>query len=129
MGVKRALDRTLTLELLPQTYAFCKAFEHFFIIEIIRLHSYDPKDHQFFYLQTKDMAEIDLIIDRPGMPTALIEIKSTTHVEEKHIANLKRFTRDFQNCEAYCLSLDKLERVSEKVNILHWNRGLRELGF
>lgn len=128
LGIKRALDRTLTIELLPQTYAFGRAFEHFFITEILRFHAYFPKDYQFSYLCTKDNAEIDLIVERPAMPVALIEIKSTREVTERHILNLKRFRKDFKNSEAFCLSLDTTEKVIDNINILHWRRGLNELG-
>lgn len=128
LGVKRALDRTLTLKMLPNTYAFGKAFEHFVLMEIFRLHSYTPKDYQFSYLRTKDNAEIDLVIERPGSPIALIEIKSTTHVIDKHVSHLRRFKKDFAQCDAYCLSLDNTDKVMSGVNVLHWKRGLRDLG-
>ncbi len=127
-GVKRALDRTLTVELLPQTYAYGKAFEHFVITEILRFNSYFSKDYQFSYLRTKDNAEIDLIVERPASPVALIEIKSTNRVTERDLINLKRFSKDFKNSNAYCLSIDTTERIVDKVNILHWKRGLKELG-
>lgn len=127
-GVKRALDRTLTVDLVPRTYAYGKAFEHFIIVEILRLNSYLQKDYRFSYLRTKDNAEIDLIIERPGMPMALIEIKSTHQVAEKDIGSLKRFSRDFQNCEAFCLSLDATPRMANGIKILPWSNGLQELG-
>lgn len=90
--------------------------------------SYLQEDYRFSYLRTKDNAEIDLIVERLGMPTALIEIKSTDQVTDKDIARLKRFSRDFQNCEAFCLSQDSTPRMSNNVKILHWTNGLKELG-
>lgn len=127
-GVKRALERTLTVELLPQTYAFGKAFEHFIIAEIIRLNSYLKKDYRFSYLRTKDNAEVDLIIERPGMPTALVEIKSAEKIKEQHIINLKRFGKDFEKCELFILSLDRVIKKINGVNVLHWIKGIEELG-
>ena len=46
----------------------------YIILEIVRLSNYKNNDWQFSYLLTKDNAEIDLIIDRPGLPEVLIEI-------------------------------------------------------
>lgn len=127
-GVKRALERTLTVELLPQTYAFGKAFEHFIIAEIIRLNSYLKKDYRFSYLRTKDNAEVDLIIERPGMPTALVEIKSAEKIKDQHIINLKRFGKDFKKCELFIFSLDRVIKKINGVNVLHWLKGIKELG-
>ena len=42
-GIKRALSKTLTVELLPQTSAFGEAFEHWFLLEIIKNASYRRK--------------------------------------------------------------------------------------
>ncbi len=42
----------------------------------VRLNEYKQKDFRFSYLRAKDDAGIDLIVDRPGASTALVEIKS-----------------------------------------------------
>ncbi len=127
-GVKRALERTLTVELKPQTYAFGKAFEHFIICEILRLANYYSRDYRFSYLRTKDNAEIDLIIERPGMPLALVEIKSTDKVNKQHVGTLNSFEKDFPRCELFCISRDKINRKIENTNCLYWTQGLQELG-
>ena len=80
-GVKRALDRTLRMELVPQTFAYGKAFEHWVILEAMKMNEYRRLDYQFMYLKTKDDAEIDLIIERPGEKTLLVEIKSSVQVQ------------------------------------------------
>jgi len=105
-GVQRALARSLDIPLQPGTYEYGRAFEHFIILELKRLCSYARNDFAFSYLRTKDDAEIDLILERPGMRTALIEIKSSTTVEEGDVATLARFLPDFKNAVAFCLSND-----------------------
>ena len=77
-GVCRALNRTLNIPLTPQTYAYREAFEHFIILEFIKLSEYLRKDWRFSYLLTKDRAEIDLIVSRSGQKTLCIEIKSSS---------------------------------------------------
>ena len=126
-GVKRALDRTLTVELRPNTYAFGKAFEHFVVVEAIRRGHYKDVDFSFRYLSTPD-AEIDLVIDRPGRPIALVEIKSSSRTDERDVRTLARFQKDFPRSEAFCLSLDPKPKRIGRVKLLPWDAGLIEIG-
>jgi predicted AAA+ superfamily ATPase len=127
-GVQRAFTRTLSVELAPGTYAFGLAFEHFIVNEIQRLQSYAANDWQLSYLRTKDDVEIDLIIERPGMKRALIEIKSTRNVTEDDIRPLMRIAPQIANSEAFCFSLDPAARKIGPVLCLPWLRGLEEIG-
>ena len=127
-GVKRALDRTVAVPLVESTYAYADAFEHFLIVEIMRLASYHQPDWRFSYLCTKDDAEIDLIIERPGRALTLVEIKSASRVGEAETRALQRFVTDLQPCAAFCLSRDPhLKRIGA-VTCLPWQVGLAELG-
>lgn len=127
-GVKRALDRTLGVPLQEGTYAFGSAFEHFVILEALRSSSYQANDWAFSYLRTKDDAEIDLVIERPGLPTAIVEIKSTRTIRERDAAPLQRFVPDFGACEAFCLSQDPHEKKLGDVWCFPWQQGLLKLG-
>jgi uncharacterized protein len=127
-GVKRALDRPLGIPLQEGTYAFGCAFEHFVILEALRLSSYRANDWAFSYLRTKDDAESDLVIERPGLPTAIVEIKSTRTVRERDAAPLQRFIPDFGSCEACCLSQDPHEKKLGEVWCFPWQEGLAKLG-
>ncbi len=127
-GVCRALSGLLTVELVPSTYAFGRAFEHFVILEIMRLSDYAQNDYKFSYLRTKDGAEIDLIIERPGKAPALVEIKSTDNVDERHVNNLVRFLPDFPGADAFCLSRDRVRKRVGGVLAVPWDEGLSELG-
>lgn len=127
-GIKRALDQTLTVALLPQTSAFGEAFEHFVITEIVRLNSYFKKDFRFAYLKTKDGAEIDLVIERPGLPDVYIEIKSKTEVNEKDTDTLENFRKSLAKSEFFLLSNDPIPKIINKISCFHWKQGLKELG-
>ncbi|MFO1518940.1 MAG: AAA family ATPase [bacterium] len=128
-GVKRALEGTLNQELVPNTYGYGKTFEHYLLLEMKRLNDYGQKDFRFSYLLTKDGAEIDLILERPGLPAALVEIKSTDHTDERDTQALEHFLPDFKKAEAFCLSRDPIPKKIGKVSMLPWGEGLRELGF
>jgi len=128
LGVKRALERTLAVPLLPQTYAFGEAFEHFVFLEMCRRNEYQKRDYRFFYLQTHDGAEIDFVIERPGKPLALVEVKSTSRVEPSMAKHLERFSREMKRCEAYVFSLDPARQKLGSVHALPWEQGLKAIG-
>ncbi len=127
-GVQRALSNTLTVDLLPQTYAFGNAFEHFIVNEIHRLQAYNEKDFTLSYLRTKDGIEIDLVIERPGLPRALVEIKSTQRIGPDDIRSLKRIASDISHSTPYCFSLDPTPQIIDNVVCLPWQKGLQEIG-
>ncbi len=120
LGVKKALDGTLTQKLVPNTYAYGKAFEHFVIAEIYRLNKYLKKDFKLSYLQTKDQAEIDLIIEKPNKEILLIEIKSTTQVDERAIKTIKSFIPDIKKSRALVISQDLNKKIIDDVLALHY---------
>jgi predicted AAA+ superfamily ATPase len=127
-GVQRSLNNTLQVELLPQTYAFGVAFEHFVVNEINRLQSYGKKDYRLSYLRTKDGVEIDLVIERPGLKRALVEIKSTERVAEEDVRSLTQLGKDVPNSEAFCLSRDSTAKKIGAVSCFPWQQGLVEIG-
>ena len=128
LGLKRALERNLTQQLTPGSYPYGLAFEHFVILEAFRLNEYYRNDFRFSYLRTKDDAEIDLIIERPGMPIALVEIKSTDQTDERDVRILERFGKAFKQVESFCLSRDPRPKKIGSVALLPWESGLQEIG-
>lgn len=126
-GVKRALDRTLNVELTSGTYAFGKAFEHFIISQIYFLNSYHEMDFSFGFLKTKDGLEIDLIIDRPGTSTILIEIKSGNNIDPVNLNNLKNICQDLKGSKAFCLYLGTKKMIINDVIVIPWKDGIMEI--
>ena len=57
--------------------------------------------------RTKEQAEIDLIIAKPDGSIVLIEIKSTTSIQDQACTTLHAFLPSFQNATAMVLSRDK----------------------
>ena len=127
-GVKRSLERTLDIPLRPGTYEYGKAFEHFVITQILHLSRYLHPDWRLSYLRTGAGAEIDLVIERPGMPSVLIEIKSSDRIDERDVRSISRFTRDFADPLALCISRDPERLQVDRVLCLHWREALEELG-
>lgn len=127
-GVKRALDRTLTVDFRPQTFAYGDAFEHWIIIEIYRLNEYFKKDFKLSYLRTKDDVEIDMIIERPGQRDLLLEIKSKKLVgaEDCKSGNTMAIAWD-RDCDLQIWSQDPSEKRINKAYCLFWQTGLKKL--
>lgn len=125
-GVARSLSRTLSVPLLSHTKAYGDAFEHFVITQVVALCSYYCSEYRLNYLRTKDDAEIDLVIERPGMPLLCVEIKSNDQVLEEDLSSFSRLTKDLPDCEAVCLSNDPYPKRYGHVDVLPWQVGLTQ---
>lgn len=127
LGVRRVLEGLIGQPVLAGNFQFGKLFEHFIILEIVRLNDYLQRDFRFSYLMTKDNAEIDLIIERPGQTAVAVEIKSSTNVETVEINKLNRLARDLTNSESIVISRETAARRVEGVMIWPWQQGVRWL--
>ena len=126
-GVQRALANSLNAPVEKGNYAYGRLFEQFIVNEIHRLNDLFSKDFSLSYFRTTGDCEIDLVIERPNLPLALVEIKSTDHVTERDISNLARLLPDFGKAEAFCLSMDKQARKIGFVTIYPWQEGIRAI--
>ncbi len=108
------------------SFEYGKRFEHFMILEFLRLGEYLKTRFQFSFLRTKDDAEVDLVIERPNQKLVLVEIKSTARINESHTRHLRRFKQDL-SAECYVLSQDPIAQVIDGVTCLPWRDGIREI--
>lgn len=127
LGVRKAIERSLDSPLVPSTYAYGKAFEHFFVVECIRLNDYLRKDDRFYYLRTKDDVEIDLLIERPNRELWAIEIKSTERVDEKDFTRAIKVAQDLKVKRFIVASREKKKRTLKNMEIWPWKDVLNEL--
>jgi hypothetical protein len=125
--IKRVLERTLSVPLLPQTYAYGEAFEHWVILEAHRMNDYFRRDFRFSFFRT-DHVEVDLVIERPGMPDLLVEIKSTSGVTKDDLGGVARTRSGWDRpVEAQLWSLDPRTKIESGVTCLHWQDGIKRL--
>jgi predicted AAA+ superfamily ATPase len=117
-GVTRALAFLTTVKLERKTKAFGDAFEHFIILECIRLSSYHRLQYKFSYLRTKDDVEIDLIVERPGKPLLCIEIKSSEEIRRDHISSFISISKDIEHSEAICICNEEFAKKFDHVTVL-----------
>jgi len=128
VGIQRALSKKLDQKLHSGNFEYGDLFESFIIQEIRKKIFYLEKDWGLSYLRTKDNLEIDLIIDRPGLPRAFIEIKSTDRIENESLQGFKILLKTQRHFEAFVLSRDKKEFARDGIQFLHWQHGIKELG-
>ena len=126
-GVSRALANHLHLPVMPGTYVYGKRFEQFVILEIYRLNEYLRKKYTLSYFLSKDNAEIDLILDRPGSDPIFIEIKSAEKVETSDISTLRKFSKDYPDASCYCLSQVPRALILDGIRVLPWQEGILEI--
>lgn len=124
-GVTRSLSRRLSIPYEPGNTAYGDAFEHFVILECLKLSSYFFEEYRFSYLKTKDDVEVDLVVERPGLPYLFVEIKSTSNITKAAISSFWHISKDFPNCEAICLSNDPFEKKWDHVRAIPWKEGLK----
>jgi predicted AAA+ superfamily ATPase len=127
LGVSRALSRQLTMKAAKSTSYYGELFERLVVLELYRQESYLNREYRLTFLQTEDHAEIDVVVERPGKPLALIEIKSTHQVREDMLRRLAHFQKDFPKASFYCFSNDPIEKKFGKISALPWRKGLSVL--
>lgn len=127
-GILRAQAKWLDVPVKPKTYIYGQLFETF-IVNLIRTSlEYQFRQHQLSYLRTKDHAEIDLIIERAGEKTFLVEIKSGSSVPDETLRRLNALAKDIPNARSICLYQGNIERIVDNVLLLPWKKGLQEMG-
>ncbi len=126
-GIKRTLEGHIRVPVVQGTSGYGELFEHLVVGECVRLNSYLRLDYRFSYLLTKAGQEIDLIIERPGRPSVLVELKSDTETTAEDSKTLRRFSGDFRGAMLRVWS--NCPRPLEFDGVLHlpWQAGIKEV--
>jgi len=128
VGVTRQMNHMIDTKLISSSSEFGRLFEQMVICECFRLNDYFEKDFQFYFLRSKDGAEIDLIVKKPRNKKILIEIKSSNKIIPADYRHLVGLGKDIQHEEKWVLCTEKEpRRTDQDVRILPWQHGLREL--
>ena len=127
-GVRRVLSGNLDYEITPKSYEYGSLFESFVVNEIFRLLTYQEKSFDLSFIRLDDDIEVDLILERAGLPSCLIEIKSTDRINESHLKSINTVKSLIKNSKAYVFSNDSIPKLIGDVTCLHWSEGLKEIG-
>lgn len=128
LGIQRTLLNKAQIALINSTYEYGLAFEHFIILELIRLNDYYETSFKFFYLRDKDGNEIDIIIQKPTGEEILVEIKSGQITNKSHGKILEKFFQLWDRpCSLQVWSQDTKNRKIGRVHHYHWKTALKKL--
>lgn len=131
VGVTNALKKILDHPPIRSTSAYGSSFEHFIILEIMKLASYGRPDWTFSFLMTKEGVEIDLIIERPGLQRIALEIKSTNDIsklDQQSLTTFQNLAKEIDNCEIILLSQDPIEQKIGEMLCLPWMKAIEHIG-
>jgi len=120
LGIVRALTKRLTISIEPKTPDFGNAFEHFIILEIMRMSEYQKRDYSFSYYHTESGAEVDLIIEKPNGEVLAIEVKGADIIDSSHIRGLKSFSMINPKAKLFVVSTVPRKIEIDKVLVLPW---------
>ena len=107
------LNRT---SLAQGTIEYGHAFEHFIIQELVAYIGYNHKSEKLSYWRTQTGVEVDAVI---GDAKVAIEIKSTDNIQNKHLKGLKSFVSDYPGARPIVVSLDKITRKIDDINVYY----------
>ena len=106
------------------TIEYGHAFEHFIVQELVAYIRYNHKKETLSYWRTHTGIEVDAVI---GDAQVAIEIKSTNNIQSKHLKGLKSFVSDYPHARPIVVSLDKLTRKTDGVEIMYVHHFLEAL--
>jgi len=127
IGVTYAIEHALETNIRPNSSEWGRAFEHFIILECVRLNSYFKRDATFSYLRTKDGAEIDLIIERSRKAPLCVEIKSSERIPETEISKVLRISEAIPHGVPVIVYGGETEQLASQVRIIPWRKFLAEI--
>ncbi len=127
-GVLRALKKTITVPLQPRTDEYGRSFEHFCLLEVIRLASYYESDYQFSFYCNSNKAEVDLVVETPKKEIFAIEIKASEQPQSDSFRGLKSFKELCPRAVLLCASRAPHRRQLEDVAVLPWQDIFKVIG-
>lgn len=126
-GIVRSLKKQIMAPLVEKTQDFGDAFEHYLILEILRVNDYLNKDWDLSFFRTESGTEVDMIIQNPKGEMIAIEIKSSPNLTSKHFRGLKSFGEEFKKAKLYCVSTVPRQIKFGGVLVLPWQAFLDQL--
>ncbi|MCB0319207.1 MAG: ATP-binding protein, partial [Bdellovibrionales bacterium] len=114
IGIGNSLSNITSLSDATEHYGEC--FEQFIILELRAYLSYTRRREQLFFWRSQSGLEVDIVL---GDKLA-IEVKSTKHVQTKHLKGLKAFREEGLVKDYIIVSRDPEERLVDGIRVLPW---------
>lgn len=123
-GIVTTLTNRLRVELEENSYEFGRAFEHFIILEILKLNHYHRLDLVLSFYRTERGAEVDCIIETPAGKTLAIEIKSTVNPNSMMLKGLYSFKEKVPGAQLILACRVDRAQIMKDVTVLPWQEVL-----
>jgi predicted AAA+ superfamily ATPase len=127
-GVRNALLGRTSVALSEGTAEFGRSFEHFVILELIRMNAYKEKSFRFSYFRTHNGSEVDIVAESPSGETWGVEIKASSDPNLRTAAGLHSLKEVIPKAHLICACLAPRKRVSGEITILPWQDLFSEFG-
>lgn len=120
IGVKRALEQSLSLEIQSKTSEFGKSFEHFLLLEVIKYNHYYQRDLELSFYRTSAGAEVDLIIQKPDRSLIAIEIKAKERPKLSEVNGLWSFVELEPDAQLICACMTDKRFKEKDILFIPW---------
>lgn len=114
VGLAQYLLRQTSLQ--RGTPQYGHAFEHFVVQELIAYIGYCQKTERLAYWRTHTGIEVDVVLEEARLA---IEIKSVEEVKPRHLKGLKSFGADYPDFRKIMVSLDRINRKNDDVELVY----------
>lgn len=119
IGIINAINGRTSVSSVRGTSAYGILFEHFVILESLRLIHYAEKPFRLFHWRTSHGAEVDLVVEAVDDLWA-IEIKSSPRVKFADLRGLKSFIADHPGAKPICVSTCDTPYMAGEIPVIPW---------
>jgi predicted AAA+ superfamily ATPase len=119
IGVINAISGRISVPSVKGTSTYGMLFEHFIILETLRLVQYAEKPYRIYHWRSSHGAEVDMIIETADRLWA-IEIKSSPVVKPGSLTGLKSFMGDHPNSKSLCISTCDTPYMAGTIPVIPW---------
>jgi predicted AAA+ superfamily ATPase len=119
IGVVNAIIGRVSISSVKGTTIYGMLFEHFVILEVIRLIHYAEKSYRMYHWRSTHGAEVDVVIETADALWA-IEIKSSPTVRPGDLTGLRSFTKDYSNARPLCVSTCDQPYMAGNIAVIPW---------
>ena len=125
-GVVSALTQNLSGTLGPKNPLFGHLFEHFCLLEFLRICDDRRIEHRIGFFRTRAAAEVDLIEEKAGKIRA-IEIKAMTDVPKRELTGLHSFAEEFPEAELMVVCMTPRPYRIGRIQCVPWQEFLERM--
>ena len=123
-GLVSALNGTLVGGITPAHPYYGFVFEHFIVVELIKIQHLKPVPDQLGFFRTRAGSEVDLIIESQNKLRA-IEIKSLPQLSGNDLSGLKNFKQEFPQAECTLVYTAHRSALIDGIRCIPWQEFLQ----